>query len=69
MDNVSGVTRYSQAAAAYGDYAESHHAKYSCRSSRASVLCRTFLLAVRYGWASVFSVTRHVLYTATSKQY
>jgi hypothetical protein len=69
-DNVSGVTRYSQAPVAFGDSAETQHANCgdSCRA-RVSVLCRTFLHAVRYEWASVSGTSRHVLYTATSRQY
>jgi hypothetical protein len=68
MDNVSRVTRYSQAAVAFRDSAESHHANY-CLRSRASVLCRTLLHAAVLEWASVSGEIRHVLYMATSKQY
>jgi hypothetical protein len=68
MDNVSRVTRYSQAAAAFGDSAETHHASY-CLRSRASVLFRTFLHAAGLEWASVTRELRHILYTATSKQH
>jgi hypothetical protein len=49
MDNVSRVTRYSQATVAFGDSAETRHANY-CLRSRASVLCRTFLYAVVLEW-------------------
>jgi hypothetical protein len=68
MDNVSRVTRYSQATVAFGDSAESHHANY-CHRARGSVLCRTFLHAAGLEWASVSDEIRHVLYTAALEQH
>jgi hypothetical protein len=68
MDNVSRVTRYSQATVTFGDSAEAHHANH-CLRTRAAVLCRTFLHTAGLEWASVPDEIGHVLYTATLKQH